>query len=715
MCRLVDPASIPESNDTTRTHIDGHSDATTRTDSDAHSDELRPAFCLLAAPAASAIAIAALAHLAETDPLDWVRVALVIAWAIAGVLVGVRRRNERIGPILLAAAGIAALAILADSYDRPVLTRIALGVLPAMGLHLLAALPDGRLGTRSARNIVAFVMVAGAVVGFVAPRNSSGPKIWPFLILWLVALGLGMQMSHRRYIAAGSVDRRRMQWVGWAFAVTAELLLGVVALRLMADWPSHAPVVALAITVLIPASLVAGTHVWMIARVDRLLTHTVALAGLTAMVIVAYVAVVIALGRGLKDGERSLLLLSMVVALLAALAYQPLRARLTNTANQLVYGERIAPDESLRTWGTRLTRAIPLDELLLQLTESLRKSMSLEAVEIYTGGDGRYELAAGVPHRDTLSLTIGDKEQAVVARASVSGGTWLDVWIPTLAGTNGVNTRVAPVAHAGQLLGLIVLTRRADGDPFTDENDRVLTELARQIGLALHNVQLDSALQASLEELQKTNIELHESRLRIVSAGDAERRKLERNLHDGAQQHLVAMAVKLRLAEELVEDEPSEAAKIIEELRSNLKDAITELRALAHGIFPPLLSSGGLPEALPAAAGRAALIATVETVNVGRYTAEIESTVYFCCLEALQNAGKHAGEDAEITVRVEDTQRRLVFEVTDDGAGFEPDALGARGHGFVNMTDRLGTVGGRLVVRSSPGHGTTVRGEIPLP
>ena len=711
----MDPASIPESDDTTRTDIDGQRVATTGADSDAHRDELRPAFCLLAAPAASAIAIVAVVHLAEADPLDWVRVALVIAWAIAGVFVGVRRRKERIGPILLAAAGIAALAILADSYDRPALTRIALGVLPAVGLHLLAALPDGRLGTRSARRTVAFVAVAGGVVGFAAPHDSYGPKTWPFLILWLGALGLGMQTSHRRYIAAGSIDRRRMQWVGWALVVTVELLLVVVALRLMAGWPSHAPVVALAITILIPASLVAGTHVWMIARVDRLLTHTVALAGLTAMVIVAYLAVVIALGRGLKDGERSLLLLSMAVALLAALAYQPLRTRLTNTANQLVYGERIAPDESLRTWGTRLTRAIPLDELLLQLTESLRKSMELESAEIYTGGDGRYEVAAGVPHRVKLPLTIGEKEQAVVARAGVSGGTWLDVWIPTLAGTNGVNTRVAPIAHAGRLLGLIVLTRRFDGDPFTAENDRVVTELARQVGLALHNAQLDSALQASLEELQKTNIELHESRLRIVSAGDAERRKLERNLHDGAQQHLVAMAVKLRMAEELVEDDPSEAAKVIEELRSNLKDAITELRALAHGIFPPLLSSGGLPEALPAAAGRAALIATVETVNVGRYTAEIESTVYFCCLEALQNAGKHAGEDAEITVRVEETHRRLVFEVTDDGAGFEPDALGARGHGFVNMTDRLGTVGGRLVVTSSPGQGTTIRGEIPLP
>ena len=258
--------------------------------------------------------------------------------------------------------------------------------------------------------------------------------------------------------------------------------------------------------------------------------------------------------------------------------YQPLKARLADTANQLVYGERVAPDESLRTWGSRLTRAIPLDELLLQLVESLRKSMQLLAAEVYTGSDGRYEIAAGVPHQDRPTLLIGEKERAVVARAGASGGTWLDVWLPKLAGANSANTRVAPIAHAGHLLGLIVLTRQPDGDEFTEAGDTVVTELARQVALALHNVQLDSALQASLEQLQKANVELQESRLRIVSAGDAERRKLERNLHDGAQQHLVAMAVKLRMAEELVEDDPAEATKMIEDLRGNLKDAIAELR-----------------------------------------------------------------------------------------------------------------------------------------
>jgi len=391
-----------------------------------------------------------------------------------------------------------------------------------------------------------------------------------------------------------------------------------------------------------------------------------------------------------------------------------MRTRLSLAANQLVYGERDAPDDTLRTWGGRLTRAIPLDELLLQLTESLRKSMALASAEIFTGSEGRYEMAAGVPHRDAPPLIIGDKERGVVARAGVTGGTWLDVWIPSLAGANSANTRIAPIAHAGHLLGMIVLTRRPEGEQFNEENDRIVTELARQVALALHNVQLDSALQASLEQLQQANIELRESRLRIVSAGDAERRKLERNLHDGAQQHLVAMAVKLRMAEELVDDDPGEAVKVIGELRDGLKDAIAELRALAHGIFPPLLSSGGLAEALPTAAGRAALPTTVETAGISRYSPEVESTVYFCCLEAMQNAGKHAGDDAEIAVRVRDADGTLVFEVTDDGAGFEPGPLGAHGHGFVNMTDRLGAVGGRLTVISAIGKGTTIRGEIPL-
>jgi signal transduction histidine kinase len=274
--------------------------------------------------------------------------------------------------------------------------------------------------------------------------------------------------------------------------------------------------------------------------------------------------------------------------------------------------------------------------------------------------------------------------------------------------------RVAPVAHGGMLLGFIVATRRPDGELFTEGEDTVLTELARQIGLALHNVQLDTALQASLDQLQLRNHELQESRARIVAAGDAERRKLERNLHDGAQQHLVALAVKLRLAHDAVEDDPDDAMTMIDEIKADVQSAIAELRALAHGIFPPLLVSGGLSEALPAAAGRSALPVALELDDVGRYGDEIEAAVYFCVLEALQNAGKHAGETATVTVRVASDAEQLRFEVSDDGVGFDVGGGGQVGHGFVNMADRLGAFGGTLDVTSAPAQGTTITGTVPL-
>src|SRR5207342_873643 len=197
-----------------------------------------------------------------------------------------------------------------------------------------------------------------------------------------------------------------------------------------------------------------------------------------------------AFGRKPTGSERSLLLLSMVAAAGASLAYQPARAWLSERANRLVYGDVVPPDEALRNWGMRLTRAIPLDELLLQLAETLRRSMQLRSAQIWTGTDGRYEIAAMVPHRALAPYVLGDKERVVVCRAGVSGGTWLDIWLPGFVSpAAAVSTRVAPIAHSGELLGLIVCERPTDGAAFTETDDRVLTDLARQVGLALHNVQ----------------------------------------------------------------------------------------------------------------------------------------------------------------------------------------------------------------------------------
>ena len=163
---------------------------------------------------------------------------------------------------------------------------------------------------------------------------------------------------------------------------------------------------------------------------------------------------------------------------------------------------------------------------------------------------------------------------------------------------------MAPVSHAGELLGLIVVERSSMASAFSEDDDRVLADLARQVGLALHNSQLDTALQTTLDELRKQADALRESRARIVASGDAERRRVERNLHDGAQQHLVALAVNLRLAKDIIVDDPEAGLEMLDQLAGEVQETIQELRELAHGIYPPLLVDSGLVEALRAAANR---------------------------------------------------------------------------------------------------------------
>lgn len=672
--------------------------------------------------------VSAVALVVAAPPSDglWVGAVLVGLWALAGTALGVRRPSERLGAIALLGAGLGAAGLLAlgaeaggDLGDGSqaaarLAVRLVACLLPAVGLHLLLGLPDGRLGSAARRRGVLLAYVAGAGTG--AALQAGGPVVaWPVAALWVAALAIGVAVANRRYRQVGALDRRRMQWVGWAMAVVTEGVLVVVALQILAVWPPQPRLVALALTGLVPLSLIAGTYPRLVARIDHVLTATVSLAGLSALIVAVYVLVVVGLSHRPEAGERSLLLLSMVAAAVAALLFLPARRWLSERANRLVYGERVAPDETLRTFGQRLTRAIPLDELLLQLTESLRKSMVLASAEVWTGTGGHLDLAAGVPHREAPPFTVGASELPVVARAGISGGTWVSIWLPGLHSSPASATRVAPLAHGGALLGLIVVTRPPDGDAFTEREDAVLTEVARQVALALHNVQLDAALQASLDELQEKNTELQHSRTRIVAAGDAERRKLERNLHDGAQQHLVALAVKIRLARDAVEDDPADAIALLDELRTDLQETIQEVRALAHGIFPPLLVSGGLVEALRAAAGRSPLPASVADGGIGRYREDVESAVYFCCVEAIQNAAKHAGDGSSLSVRLWEDGSSLAFEVADDGAGFDAATLGVGGQGFVNMGDRLGAIDGSLTVWSAPGRGTKVGGRVALP
>ena len=451
-------------------------------------------------------------------------------------------------------------------------------------------------------------------------------------------------------------------------------------------------------------------HRWL----ERVLRYAILLGGLLAVIAAVELLALLVLGRLPSDEERTVLAVSIGAAAVAALVYQPVRARLEQVASRLLRGEREEPGEVLRALGTRLSRALPLDELLLELVESLRGGLRLEAAEVWTGSGGLFERSMSDPDRGWASVSLGSTEHEVVARAGVSGPAWLAVWLPALLeGRQDGSLRVAPIANAGELLGFVVAERAPGGEPFEESDELLLAGLARQVGFALRNLRLDSQLQASLDELQRQAEQLRVSRARVVSAGDAERRRIERDLHDGAQQQLVALIANLRLARELASSDPAQATVLLEQLGSDLKAALGDLRELAQGIYPPLLASRGLAEALSAVAARAPNRTRLEAALIGRYGPEIESTVYFCCLEALQNVAKHAGDAAAATIRVWEEARGLLFEVSDDGAGFDPTRA-AGGAGLANMTDRLGAIGGSLRIDSAPGRGARVVGTIPL-
>jgi signal transduction histidine kinase len=265
------------------------------------------------------------------------------------------------------------------------------------------------------------------------------------------------------------------------------------------------------------------------------------------------------------------------------------------------------------------------------------------------------------------------------------------------------STAAIPMTHRGELLGAIALDV-PPSDPLTPDQERLLSELATQAGLALRNVALTADLRRRLEELER-------SRKRLVTAQDEERRRLERNLHDGAQQQLVALGVRLRLADQVIDRDPAKAHEMLAAIQTESQEAIDSLRDLARGIYPPVLADRGLVAALEAQARKSHVPIEIHGAGLGRYPQEIEAAAYFCVLEALQNVAKYA-EAARTTVTLAHEEGSLRFEVTDDGAGFDP-LTAAKGSGLQNMEDRLAALGGTVTVASSPGAGTSVIGIVP--
>jgi signal transduction histidine kinase len=273
-------------------------------------------------------------------------------------------------------------------------------------------------------------------------------------------------------------------------------------------------------------------------------------------------------------------------------------------------------------------------------------------------------------------------------------GRWI---VPADVGPGRMAT---PVEKDGQTLAVIVHDDSLNRDP------ELVRSAGRVLQLAVYNDRLERDLESAVTELRA-------SRSRIASARDAERRRIERDLHDGAQQRLVALRIGLGLLSESVHSDPENVAAKLGELGSDVEAALEEVRALAHGVYPALLANMGLERALRALGRSAPVATTVKAVGLGRYPPEIESAVYFCCAEALQNVAKHAldARSASISLAANGT---LDFEVRDDGDGFAEEETRA-GAGFINMRDRLAVVGGTLEVQSRPGAGTNVRGTVPLP
>ena len=272
------------------------------------------------------------------------------------------------------------------------------------------------------------------------------------------------------------------------------------------------------------------------------------------------------------------------------------------------------------------------------------------------------------------------------------------------------------VVTAGCVVGMAVLARFAHVAPALHQAPRWLETAFIVVAVPFNVLHLmvivwnnAAALRTSEGQLAERAAELAASRTRLITAADAERRRLERDLHDGAQQHLVALSVLIQLARNAP---PDRYQPLLAEASELVESAVGEIRRLAHGIYPPLLVSGGLREALPTLAARASLPVHLDLDGLGRYPSSTEAALYYCCSEALQNAVKHGGAETTVTIKARADARTINLTISDTGRGFDPATIG---HGLTNMTDRLSAIGGQLVIDTEPGRGTRVIAAVDTP
>jgi signal transduction histidine kinase len=643
-------------------------------------------------------------------------VAFSLVTGAVGAVIASRRPSNAIGWILCGLSVIAGLLALANEYARWALIheagRPAGGIYGAwlqewlwmpmvLGLATVAWIfPDGTFLSRRWR-VALLISLGLSLVPIVL--NALLPRLIVFagfdnpvgiddasiataanasIVLVLPTIVGGAAAASARFRRGDREVRQQIKWLLVSVTLVGVVLAYYVVVLIVGANPDTAggetvsnwsQYLAIASFLAVPVSIGFGVLKYRLYDIDVVINKALLYGAIGVFITLVYVAVVVGIGAAI--GTTSNAVLSAFAAAIVALAFQPMRRRAQRLANRVVYGKRATPYEVLADLSERLAHEYAVDNVLERVASTLAAGVGADRVVIW--------LHVGSALHPTAAWPT-DAKPAPIALPGQSVPEELD------------GMRAFGVRHQGEILGAIGVGK-PPSDPISPADERLVGDLAGQAGLVLRNVRLIEDLLAS--------------RQRLVAAQDQERRRIERNIHDGAQQQLVALAVRIRLAEQMVPRDPEKAVALLSELGGHVQETLHDLRDLARGIYPPILADQGLVAALEAQARKSPIPVVVSPDDVGRYPQEVEGAVYFCVLEALQNAAKYA-HARSVDVRLVASNGSLTFEVADDGRGFDPAA--ASGSGLTNMRDRLEALRGSLVIRSSPASGTTIVGRVPL-
>jgi len=425
----------------------------------------------------------------------------------------------------------------------------------------------------------------------------------------------------------------------------------------------------------------------------RVLTLT----GMTGFVLAVYVVVVLGVGGLLGRGGSPSVWLSVLATGVVALAFEPVRVRLRGWLARALHQDRVRPEQVLARFGSTVAGLYRAEELPSRMAQVLAEGTGSERAEVWLIVHDAWQLGAVWP-------------PAATGLAVAAGPPALDE-SPGNGSLSAVRDqrRSLPVRYGGSVLGAFSVVP-GGGRQLTPLEERLFTGLAAQSTIALRTAGLRADLGRQLHDLRERTTDLQDARRDLIARQDAERQRLERNIHDGAQQEIIALLVSLRLTKTLLIRAPDRAGSLLTEQPAAAQDAIETLSGLSRGLYPRVLTDEGAEAALRAVTRIGSIPVRFTAAGVQRYPPEIEAALYFGCLEALQNASKHA-EPSTIWMDIREADGSVQFTVSDDGRGFLPHATTG---GMAALTDRVESVGGSVTVRSAPGSGTTVHGTIPL-